>query len=321
LCAVVIAGGVLVSLSGRHAASAGCVYRQTCESAALPAAVTVTAGAVTYLIGRDGRVHRVPDQGNLRVAALRQAAPIPRDERPLGRAPGGLYTYRYRDSRLLLDTAGRTRTIARWPLGSDYFATGGNLYFIEQGVVMSAHGALVRRLASLRHLGFSPNSALLPVGRLLELEDDRGIAVLRPDGSVLARTALPRRSGETEAISSGLVVEPDGSTVAFTAAAGQSNDPKAAQRAHGSETVYLLRPGARRAVAVHTEPVAFEVCERGAALQWRQKWLLYINSEGHLTLIDSAHPGRAIQLSRFVHSLAGMREGVGASWAGQQPAL
>lgn len=108
-----------------------------------------------------------------------------------------------------------------------------------------------------------------------------------------------------------------GSAVAFTAAAGESNDPNAARRAHGTETVFLLRPGARTAVPVHTERVDFKVCERGASLQWHGKWLLYSNSEGNLAVIDTTGVHGAIELSSLVHGLPGTRPGFSAYWSRQ----
>jgi hypothetical protein len=143
------------------------------------------------------------------------------------------------------------------------------------------------------------------------------LVVLRPDGSVFAWTPLPRDDGQAESISSSLVVAPDARAVAFTAAAGESNDPDAAHAAHGTETVYLLRPGAQTAVPLHTERVAFKVCERGASLQWHGRSLLYGNSEGNLAVIDPAGARHAIELGSLVRRLPGAREGFSATWSDQ----
>jgi sugar lactone lactonase YvrE len=207
------------------------------------------------------------------------------------------------------------KTVARQPLGSDYVVANGSLYFITHGVLMSALGTSIRRLASLAALGISPGPWLQSLGRLLELQDNSRLVVVRPDGSEFAWTQLPRTQGQAESISSSLVVAPRGNAVAFTAAAGESNDPNSARRARGTETVYLLRPGGRVAVPVHSERVDFKVCERGASLQWHGKWLLYSNSEGNLAAIDtSGHD--AIELSGLVHGLPGTRDGFSASWGG-----
>jgi hypothetical protein len=179
--------------------------------------------------------------------------PVAPRELPLGWTRSGLYTYRYQGRELLArsDTGRLLKVIARQPLGSDYQVAGGRLYFMSRGVLMSAHGARSRRLASLASLGLSADSWLRP-GRLVELMDDNRLVVLRPDGSEFAWTPLPRSQREIESISSPLVVSPHASAVAFAAAAGESNDPNATRRAPGTETVLLLRRGARTAVPAHT---------------------------------------------------------------------
>ncbi|MGI8712625.1 MAG: hypothetical protein ACR2NR_05450 [Solirubrobacteraceae bacterium] len=364
----------------------------------LPAPVTVAAGhvlgSVSYRIGRDGRVRRIPripspfprdavlfpatgtwytfrqghlvvgrgskplwrsrgeiapDHGSrgraapdqlgvmmassqmvafqhdhkLYLASLRSPErPVATREMPLGFTQGGLYTYRYRGRELLLrsDTGALLRTIARQPLGSDYFVAGGGLYFIVHGVLMGAHGPRTQQLASLTSLGM-PNPWLQPVGRLLELQDNNRIVLLRPDGSEFASTPLPRHDGQPESISSSLVVAPDASAVAFTGASGETNDPNAVQRAHGTETIYLLRAGANTATPVHTEQVAFKVCEREASLQWHRSWLLYSNSEGNLTAIDTTDAHHAIKLGSLVRRLPGTRNGFSANWTGRPARL
>jgi hypothetical protein len=80
--------------------------------------------------------------------------------------------------------------------------------------------------------------------------------------------------------------------------------------------VFVLRPGARTAVPVHTERVNFRICERGASLQWHGKWLLYSNSESNLAVIDTTGVHRAIELSSLVHGLLATRDGFSASWSG-----
>ncbi len=248
--------------------------------------------------------------------------PVASREMPLGFTHGGLYTFGYQGRRLLLrsDTGALLKTIARRPLGGDYLTAGGRLYFIAHGVLMSALGSRAQRLASLAGLGMSA-PWLQSIGRLLELQDNSRIVVLRPDGSVFASTTLPRADGKTESISSSLVVAPDASAVAFTAAAGESNDPNATRRAHGTETIYLLRPGSHAATPIHTEHVAFRVCERGASLQWHARWLLYSNSEGHLAAIATTNAHHAIELSSLIRSLPGTRDGFSANWNGHQAGL
>ncbi len=246
--------------------------------------------------------------------------PVAKREMPLGWTSGGLYTYRYGDRQLLLrsDSGALVKTIARHPLGSDYFVAGGRLYFIVHGVLMSARGPRIRRLGSLASLRM-PDPWLQPVGRLLELEDNSRLVVLRSNGSLFAWAPLPRDDGHPESLSSSLIVAPDASALAFTAAAGESDNPDAAQRAHGTETVYVLWAGAQTATAVHTERVAFRACARGASVQWHRKWLLYSTSEGNLAAIDTTGAHRAIELSSLARSLPGTREGSTAYWASRPP--
>ena len=223
---------------------------------------------------------------------------------------------------LLRSDAGRlVKTIVTRPFGSDYFVADGSLYFISRGVVMSARGTRIRRLTSLGSIRMS-GPWFQPAGRLLQLQDNSRLVVLRPDGSVFAWTRLPREDGRVESISSSVVVEaPDASAVAFTAAASATSSPDGAQRAYGTETMYLLRPGARTAVPVHTERVGLNSCEGGASLQWYGRWLLYDNSEGNLAAIDTVGAYRAIELGGLVRGLPGTRDGFSTGWGGQPPGL
>jgi hypothetical protein len=270
----------------------------------------VTVGSHALAFQHDHKLYLAPLSGAERPVASR--------EMPLGWTRDGLYTYRYPGRQLLLrsDTGALLKTIARQPFGSDYVVTGGSLYFIIRGMLMSTHGTRTQRLASLARLRMS-DPWLQPIGRLLELQNNSRLVVLRPDGSVFASTPLPRDAGQAESISSSLVVAPDARAVAFTAAAGVTTDPNAAYQAPGTETVYLLRPGAHTAVPVHTVRVAFKVCERGASLQWHGAWLLYGNSEGNLAAIDPTGTGHAIELGSLVRRLPGVRAALSANWSDQ----
>jgi len=246
--------------------------------------------------------------------------PVADREMPLGWTPGGLYTYAYQGRRLLLrsDSGALVKVIARRPLGSDYYAADGRLYFIDRGVLMSAEGARTRRLASLSRLGMSTDSWLQPVGAMAELEDSRGLVVVRANGSVFARTPLPRARGVVENISSSLVTGPDASAVAFTAAAGQQAEtPTHPWGVHGTETLYLLRPGERVATPLFRQHVEFRPCERGANVTWHGRWLLYTNSEGNIAVIDSIGAHRGTQLSGLARRLLHPDDGFSAYWGGQ----
>jgi hypothetical protein len=141
--------------------------------------------------------------------------------------------------------------------------------------------------------------------------------VLRSDGTVFAATALPHGRGRVDGISSQLSVAPDARAVAVTATRGNT-----AYGSNGSETVYRLTPGSHAARAIHSERVAFAVCERGANLAWHGRWLLYNASEGNTAIIDTAQPRHPIELTRIVRRLPGLSsdEGnldVSAFWSGQ----
>lgn len=250
--------------------------------------------------------------------------PVARREAPLGWTAGGLYTYAYHGRRLLLrsDSGALVKVIARRGLGSDYDVTGGRLYFIDRGVLMTADGALTRRLDSLSRLGMSTDSSLQSVGPMAELEDSRSLVVVRANGSVFARTLLPSAGGAVENISSSLVAGPGAGAIAFTAAAGQQAEtPTHPSGVHGTETVYLLRPGERIAMPLFRQRVEFRPCERGANIQWHRGWLLYTNSEGNVALIDSASTHRAIELSGLVGRLLHSDDGFSAYWGGQPSGL
>jgi hypothetical protein len=268
----------------------------------------ITASSDAVAFQHDHKLYLAPPGGAER--------PIAHRELPLGWTAGGLYTYRYQGRQLLLRSAtGQlVKVIARRPLGSDYYAANGSLYFISRGVLMSAHGARVERLASLNRLGLSAAPSLQPLGRLVELQDDHRLVVARPAGSVFAWIPLPLSHGPAESISGSLVIGPRSSAVAFTAASGQTGDPDAA-RGHGTETVYLLRSGSHTAMPLHSEQTSFG-CERSASLEWHGRWLLYSSTAGNLAVIDTTKARRTIELGSLVSNLSGTRDGFSAYWSG-----
>lgn len=275
----------------------------------------IAAGTRAVAFQREHKLYIAPLGGAERPVADR--------ELPLGWTTGGLYTYRYQGRQLLLrrDTGALVKVIARRPLGSDYQVAGGSLYFISRGVLMSAHGASVERLASLSDLGLSEDSWLQPLGRWVELQDNHRLVVVEPDGSVFASTSPPRTRGQTDTISSALAVAPGEGAVAFTAASGRTAQPSSALPSSGVETVYLLRSGAHAAIPVHRDRVTFAPCERGASLQWHGHWLLYSATEGNVAAIDTADFRRTIQLGRLIKALPGLRDGFGAYWSAQAPVI
>ncbi len=241
--------------------------------------------------------------------------PVATRESPVGwtAGGGGLYTYGYPERALLLrsDSGKLVKMIAREPFGSVYFVNDGTLYFVSHGVLMSATGARTRRLASWASLGMSPNTWLQPVGRLLALEDDSRLLVLRPNGSVFAST--PLREWNYGGISSRVVSAPDGRAVAFAATNGDQS--------HATETLYVLRPGRHRATDLYHEAVTPGVCNQGAHVQWDGVWLLYSNVEHDIAAVDTAGAHRTVDLTRLVDRLPGTGNGFTAYWSGQAPEL
>jgi hypothetical protein len=379
-----IVGGLAISFVGGSAAGA-CQGRFSCAGVRLPAPITIAAGHVlgslSYRIGRDERVRRLPGipppfprdaalgiygvwysihhdhlvvgrgqrrlwrshrefrvsnrdawkhigvvmvgshtvaftyDNRLYLAPLRGAGrQIARAEVPLGFTRAGLYTYRYRGRQLLLrsDSGALVKVVARQALGSDYGVADGCLYFIVHGEVMSARGSRTRRLVSLHRLGVS-NPWLQPLGRLIELEDNNRLVVVRPDGQVFASTPLPQSGGQPDTISSSVAVAPRASAVAFVAAAGLPGGSGGS--GDGTESVYLLRAGTHSAIDLDDESVTFAPCQgEGATLQWHGSWLLYDGTGGRLAAIDTTGTRHVIELS-FVDSLRGARDGSNATWS------
>jgi hypothetical protein len=232
-----------------------------------------------------------------------------------------LYTRTESGGALLLrtgDSGTLRQTLARHVYTYAYDHASGTLYFIARGALVRADGAAQHAIASLHRLGLAPGRRLQlqPLGRLVALEDAHRLVVLRADGAMFASTRLPRGRTRHDGISSQLSAAPNAQAVAFTATDGNT-----AYGSHGSETVYLLTPGARTARPIHRERVSFAICERGADLAWHGRWLLYSSSEGNTTLIDTSRPQRTIELVRIVRHLPGVTGGEGhvdftAAWSG-----
>jgi hypothetical protein len=203
---------------------------------------------------------------------------VARGEGAVGWTADGVYTY---GKTLLLRSATGRRigTVAHRPQEHAYDPATGRLYLVDGGDLIVAQGAHVHRVRSLKTLGLPPRATeLIPLGGLIEFESASRIVVVRPDGVLFASTPLPRDA----TISSGLAVAPDRKAVAFTAATGQGG-----LHSHGTETIYRLDAGARRAVPIHTERVAFNPCERGATVTWHGRWLRYSNSEGNTAAVKT----------------------------------
>lgn len=235
-------------------------------------------------------------------------------EVPLGFTTGGLYTYLWgRRLRFRSDSGAILKTIARVP-HDDYFVMNGALYYIARGAVMRARGARVQRLAPLSRLGLSRRSlSFQSAAPLLELEDENRLVVLREDGSVFAAAPLPERNalGGRPVF---VVPAPNANAVAFTMIGVK---PTRTLLTHGTETVYLLRPGAHTPTTLHHATVGVGGCGDGGSLEWHGSWLLYSDGAEHLAAIETTGAHRTIELSGFVKRLPGTAHGFSAYWSGQ----
>jgi hypothetical protein len=232
--------------------------------------------------------------------------PVAARELPLGWTTGGLYTYSYPRRELLLrsDTGTVLKTISPQPVEYQFDLATRSLYFLSHGDLIAAHGAHVRRLASLHSLGMSTNTWLQPLGRVIELMDDHRLALVRPDGSLFASTPI----GQLDRISSFIATAPDSSAVAFTALTGPTRHPDA-------ENVYLLPAGAHAARVVLHQSGSFGGCAQWANVTWHASWLLYSDNDGKLTAIDTAGTHRTIQLDGLARHLLKRREQFDARWS------
>jgi hypothetical protein len=281
-------------------------------------AITVGPKAIAFSYGyRVPRLYLAPLGGREQLVAT--------GEYPIGWTRGGLYTGTSRGGGLRLRSVDGIlgETLARQVYNYAYDHAGGSLYFLARGKLVRADGAAQQPIASLARLGLPAGRALQlqPLGRLVALTDRHHLVVLRRDGSVFAAARPPRGRTRVDGISSQLAAAPNAQAVAFTATRGNT-----AYGSNGRETAYLLQSGTHIARAVHTERVSFAVCERGASLQWRGRWLLYAASEGNTSIIDTSRPHHAIDLARTVRRVPGTSGDQGhldftAYWTGNPTGL
>jgi hypothetical protein len=232
--------------------------------------------------------------------------PVASRELPLGWTTGGLYTYSYPRHELLLrgDTGTVLKPIAHRPHEYRFDLATGSLYFLSHGMLMGAHGTHVWQLASLHALGMSTNTWLQPLGRLLELMDNRRLALVRPGGSLFASTQI----GQLDRISSFIATAADANATAFTAITGSTRHPNA-------ENMYVLRAGAHTARLVHHQPGSFGGCGQWANVTWHGSWLLY-SDNNKLAAIDTAGAHHTIELNGLAVRLLRHGEQIDARWTG-----
>lgn len=206
------------------------------------------------------------------------------------------------------------QTLARGIYNSVFDGASGALLYLAHGTLERFDGSRFRPLARLGRLGLGRRPSITPLRGVVTIRDSHRLAVLRPDGSLVSTTVLPRPTASADSVPGALAADGTGD-VAFTATRGNT-----AYGSSGSEIVYLLPAGARAAEAVYRERVDFAVCERQAELAWHEGWLLYSSSEGYAAAVDATRPGWSVDLGPLVRRLPGMVAGddgvFGASWSG-----
>jgi hypothetical protein len=227
-------------------------------------------------------------------------------EYPLGWTRDGFYTHPDHRAAILLRAPDGTlrATVAHQVLGSAYDQRTRSIWFVARGELFRADGRHVRPAVGLARLGLSAGRSLelTSLGRLLALQQRYRLVVLR-SGSVFASTLLPRQPGGQPWLTGEPTAAWDGTRVAF--AAMRSRTPNSSHfMQRGVETVYLLRPGAHAATAIHRERLRFNVCGHGVDLSWHGRWLLYSTGEGSTALIDTAG-GSSIDLTSLARALSG----------------
>lgn len=230
---------------------------------------------------------------------------VARHEFPLGWTSGGFYTWGRAHHRLELRSPDGAFRKTIEPSVFAYAYGDHGLWIVRRGSLLRANGARVRRIAALSRLGLWParHIQVLPLDRLVGLETARRLVVLRLNGSLLSSTRLLLRARSSDSMSGQPVASPKSGDVVFA-------DMRPLRRIveqrfeRGVETVYLLRPGARAAVPIHTQEMKFNVCGHGATLAWRGDWLLYSVGEGPAALIDT-RTGRSLGLTSVVRRLPG----------------
>lgn len=179
------------------------------------------------------------------------------------------------------------------------------LFFITpRGVLASARGTkirLVRPLPNVEGTISADQSGLLIFGGMHD------IAVIRPDGALVARTNWAR--SPRVASDSGVSVSPDGKSFAF-----RLTDAHPGSRS-STATVYVLRAGTESPQRIFRHRLGPSGCAVGANLNWHGRFLLYSSTDGREVVLDTTNDG-AIDLTQLARLLPHRNRGeiVGVSW-------
>jgi hypothetical protein len=233
-------------------------------------------------------------------------------ETPIGwTAAGALVTWSHPGSLRVRDGDGRLiRVLAADVYTFVFDPRSRALLFLAHGRLERFDGHRLRTIVRLKAVGLSTPLTIQPAGGFVVLRGQRRLVVVRSDGAVISSTALPHLKLRTDRVSSEAAADARGD-IAFTATRGNT-----AYGSKGTETVYLLRRGARTAQPLYRKRIAFAVCERQATVAWHGTWLLYTASEGYAAAVNAA-TRRAVDLSSTIARLPGMDAQVfTAKWSG-----
>jgi hypothetical protein len=261
--------------------------------------------AFSYYVGRQSRVLTARYGGRERLVA--------RGEVPLLFAGSGrLVTWRDRGGALVLRGAGGEplRTLATKAADPQVDRANRVLFFRSAGQLFAFDGVRVRPLAPLRELGMTGVPTVEPLGGLVAVHDRRRLVVMGYEGRRFASVSLPRSRHRADGVSSPVASNGARTAVAFSVTSGNRL----------RETVYLLVKGNSRAEPLFAEKlVGGNGCGGSDWLAWQGKWLLYANGGQQAAVIDSSGQAPAIDLSKVIAQLPGIRtDGEGAfnvEWA------
>jgi hypothetical protein len=142
------------------------------------------------------------------------------------------------------------------------------LYFVRpDGMLSAARGSTVRRIRKIHVRG----SISVLGRRLLTFTGRRHVAVLRRDGTLVARASW---RGARRELDAGVATTDDGKLFAFRVSRARPG----ARRS--TATVYVLRAGATRATAVYRHRLDQAGCGSGASVDWHGSSLLYRSVDG-----------------------------------------
>ena len=226
-------------------------------------------------------------------------------ESPVGFLAGKLVTWRSDAKRLVLRGSGRAVVVAH-AVEPQWDRAAGVVVFRTGRRVRAFDGHRMRELGDRYELGVRGTPVVEPLGRFFAIHDTRRLVVLGYRGRVVASAPLPKRHSPLDGVSSSVVSNTAGTAVAFTAT----------HRASGTETVYMLRAGARRALGLFTTQADFRGCGYMASVAWHERWLLYSGASPRAALIDGTGRPAAVDLSGAIARLPGSgRDFFNIAWA------